>query len=175
MKKKSTDCTHIQQLLSSEVNDKYDQAISEHLLSCAECQRYADGVELIRNNYSSDRAKDLIEPNPEIKEKLLSYMQNREKSDSSFWPWIKRVINYRIPAYQVATAAAVILILFLTIDYLPYFDQKIYSSSSSEIFSQYPEYSQINLIDSLNLSGLQNIGRNALEDSAITKYLVGSL
>jgi hypothetical protein len=175
MKKKSTDCAHIQQLLSSDANDKYDNTISEHLKSCTECQQYADGVEMIRNNYSSDRARDMIVPNPEIKKELLSYMQSREKSDSSFWPWIKRVINYRIPAYQVATAAAVILILFLTIDYLPDFDQKIYSSSPSEIFPQNPEFSQINLIDSLNLSGLQNIGRNALEDSAITKYLVGSL
>ncbi len=79
MKKKSTDCAHIQQLLSSGVNDIYDNAISEHLMSCSECQQYADGVEMIRNNYSNDKAKDLIKPNPEIKEKLLSYMQNREK------------------------------------------------------------------------------------------------
>jgi hypothetical protein len=173
MKKKPINCEQVQQILSIEAGNNYDNSINEHLVSCPECQQYADGVQTIRNNYSADRAKDLIKPNPEIKKQLLSHMKKGEKSDSSFWPWIIKVINYRIPAYQVATAAAVILILFFTFKNLPDFDQKIYSSS--EILPQNPEFSQINLLDSLNLSSLQNIGRNALEDSAITKYLVGSL
>ena len=45
MKKKSTDCAHIQQLLSSDVNDIYDNAISEHLMSCSECQKLMEKAE----------------------------------------------------------------------------------------------------------------------------------
>jgi hypothetical protein len=172
METQNKECVRIQDILINMEDSIYDSDVLQHLESCIICQEFAKGMSTIKKSYSENQD---IQPNPEIKEKLITYMQNREKRQNNILPWIKKTLTYRIPAYQVAAVAAVFLIIFFAAENMTDLDQTFYSSGTTDILPQDPEFSQINLMDSLNLSGLQNIGRNALEDSAITKFLVGTL
>ena len=175
MNKNQTDCEQIQQLISAGEVDDQNIQISDHLKICADCQAYTRTVEHLKNNFALQNRKDVLVPRPEIRQKLLALIHDRTLQKSFFWTGIKKIMTYRIPAYQIAAAAMIIILVFFALENFQELDQKLHSSPASDILPNNPQLSQINILDSLNLSGLQNIGRNALEDSAITKYLVGSL
>jgi hypothetical protein len=175
MNKTQVNCKDIQHILSSEFPDNYDKMISSHLESCPDCKKYAETLKIFGGYYSIENQENRIEPDPLIREKLVSHMKQRSEQNKNLWHKIRQVIDYRVPVYQVAAALAIVFILIFTVERIPDLSRDIYSAQPAEILPQNPELSQIYLLDSLNLKSLQNIGRNALEDSAITKYLVGAL
>ena len=171
MNKTQVDCKEIQHLLSSEFPDNYDKMISSHLESCSDCKKYAETLKIFSGYYSIENQENRIEPDPLIRENLVLNMKQRSEQNRTLWHKIRQVIDYRIPVYQVAAAVVIVFILIFAVEKIPDF----YNAQPAEILPQNPELSQIYLLDSLNLNSLQNVGRNALEDSAITKYLVGAL
>ena len=175
MNKTQVNCKDIQHLLSSESPDNYDKMISGHLESCPDCKKYAETLKIFNGYYSIENQDNRIEPDPSIRANLVSNMKHRSEQNEKLWHKIRQIIDYRVPVYQVAAAVAIVIILIFTVERIPDLGQDIYGEQPAEILPQNPELSQIYLLDSLNLKSLQNVGRNALEDSAITKYLVGAL
>ena len=175
MKNKTPECSQIQQLLCSGPHQNPDSQIRTHLASCDECRRYAEMLYQFEDKYAIENMENRIEPDPEIFNNLRAEMIQKQDQENNISLKIKRIIKYRVPVYQIAAAAAVIFFLFFALDKIPEPDRHSYPASQEQILSETSELAQINLMDSLMLSGLKNVGRNALEDSAITKYLVGAL
>jgi hypothetical protein len=175
MKNTTQECSRIQQLLCTGQSEHPDSKIMMHLASCDECRRYAEMLNLLAEQYAIENMENRIEPDPEILNNLRAEMIQKQDQQTKIKFKIRRIIEYRVPVYQIAAAAAVIFFLFFAVDKIPEPDQDIYPASQEKFLSETTELAQINLMDSLMLSSLKNVGRNALEDSAITKYLVGAL
>ncbi len=175
MKNTTPECSLIQQLLLTEQRENPDSQIMTHLASCDECRRYAEMLNLFEDHYAIENMENRIEPDPEILNNLRAEMIQKQDQENKIKFKIKRIIEYRVPVYQIAAAAAVIFFLFFAVDKIPEPDQDTHPASQGKFLPETTELAQINLMDSLMLSSLKNVGRNALEDSAITKYLVGAL
>ena len=144
--------------------------IKRHLESCVSCRRFADTIAGLQRHLQMAPLPGL-EPDPAIEKNLLEEFDRAFKPAQSqnggIFPVIQKIINFRIPVYQLAGAA---LILLVTIGVTNLFDESYqagrltaYQSSDSSALNQFLELR--------DWAGEKKAGKNATEDSILTKFL----
>jgi hypothetical protein len=175
-KKTSTEnCQAVEQYLVSNDHDVYPQEVQNHLNSCTACRQYAANLERLRETYSLPEHDSGLSPDLSIKQNLLHKVRQRNRNNRSVYEKAARLFTYRIPLYQAAGAIAIILMLFFAADNISDISYDYANISSGELIEADESFSSVYFPDSLNVTGIKNIGRSALEDSAITKYMVTTL
>ena len=167
-------CEAVQQYLVSNDQEPFPPAVKKHLENCAECRRYAATIHKLAEVYSLKKRRKGILPDHAIRENLLLNIQHNRK-DISFIEKLSRIFTYRIPVYQAAAAIAITLVVFFTADNISESPHEFADYSRSEITVDHSSFPSVYFPDSLNISAIQNIGRSALEDSAMTRFMVTTM
>jgi predicted anti-sigma-YlaC factor YlaD len=168
-------CEEVQQYLAGNDEEIFPEEVQNHLNGCRTCRQYAATLSRLKEAFSVDRAESGLSPDLVIKQNLSKTIRQKNPTKTSLAEYIARIFTYRIPVYQVASALAVIILIFFATDYITHFSSKSQDIAISEISTDSEQFSSIYLLDSLAITGTKNIGRSALEDSAITKYMVTTL
>jgi len=162
------DCSKVQHFFAQEHAGTIPDEIIKHLKDCPECRDYAAQV----INIQQILQKDLIKPDPETYQKLVNTITPRRQSQRSLWDRLLTILDYRIPVYQVVTVVVLIFIMLFAFE-----DYNLPEGGRIETRFEPIAIEEIslvgyNLLDSLTIIDEQKIGRNTLEDSALTRYLV---
>jgi len=168
-------CSDVQMILSIN-DDRADMAkVSAHLDQCADCMAYKKTVNSLEKIYSLDTKVGTISPQESVKRNLITSMKNLSKERDSLWGPIWRLFEYRIPVYQAVTGVAIIFIIFFAAQKISWQTSDMPSVTNIKIEIDKSDFPELFVLDSLKIKNLHNLGRNALEDSAITKYMVTAL
>jgi hypothetical protein len=155
------------------------ELLKEHLKECKNCIQYAQSLNIIKSQMKVKPDSKLI-PNPQIKHNLLQYFKSSYKSKIPgrirIWEDFKKICSYRIPVYQAAIGAILVIILvfsFREISLSPKYNQTF--SEQSQILLDTLFNKQLNVIDDIRILDQQNIGRTIIEDSVLTSLIFKSL
>lgn len=170
-KDQNVTCGQIQTHLIEHTTENLTTDIRSHLDICPECRQFAE-ILGIATRVAADEPLVL---DPAIKSNLMKKIKNEAGESPSIKEKIHSLMTYRIPAYQALVAAAVVLIIvFAAVELshqstIPTRTSSIEESKNNVDPADYSRDSLAARIDQAK------IGRNVLEDSAITKYLVTTM
>lgn len=175
-------CEIVEELLLKEnvedLNEDEIQLISEHLKECGRCNHIAETLENIQHSMSAS-PDNFPEPLPEIRRELLKRMEflytDSKNGFRNSLKWLKAVLEYRIPVYQVVSVAFLGIIILLGVNRI---------SEQKSIEPQIPMATiqnvnlintQLNILDNFQIISEQRIGQNVSEDSMLTRFIVSSM
>lgn len=168
-------CPEVQNLLNTGENKLDIDSIGKHLDQCPECMQYSKTIESLEAVYSLNNDSLNIVPDKSVRKSLIREMKMRSVEQHSNWDKLWNLFEYRIPVYQAITGVAIIFIIFFVAEKISWETSDMRSVSNIADVIEKSNFPELYVIDSLKIRNLHNIGRNALEDSAITKYMVTSL
>jgi hypothetical protein len=155
------------------------EILKEHLKECTNCIHYDQSLNIIKSQIKVKPDFKLI-PNPQIKHNLIQYFKNSYESKKAgrlgLWEDIKKLCSYRIPVYQAAIGAILVIIFvfsFREFSLSTKYNQTI--SGQSQILLDTLFNKQLNVIDDIRILDQQKIGRTVIEDSVLTSLIFKSL
>lgn len=179
---KIANCEQAKELLVRQIfedlNGNETQELTDHLKICEHCQSYCRQLTSFQQSMDIENSR-LLKPDPAIRQKIIQQMNSRQPKRISFvqviWQRLLGMLRYRIPVYQGVIGMAVSLLIFLAVHN--------FSISTKHASKVAPEFhgmkevaaTQVNVINSLDILEQQKIGRSAIEDTALTRFIVTAM
>lgn len=150
--------------------------LTEHVHSCRACSSLQAALSGLQSIMAAE-AETSIEPEPEIQSRLWAQLQRRRpiKNDilNASVQFVKNLLGYRIPVYQVILTGAIIVILYLGFHSYSGISQKetirIKSAAPVSHLLQVPD------LDQMQQLSRQNLGISVQEDSMRLRYITVSM
>jgi hypothetical protein len=178
-KKSGTNCDDIEQLLIKknidELTPDENLLVEKHLKFCERCRGYQSTLLSLQDSMQICSEEKLI-PDPAIHQNIIQRMKTLRPEQTgifkSGWQYIRNMLEYRIPVYQTLLGIVLILLISFSINTLFLTTQK--ESSKLQVFAQMEPlaYSQMEVLDNLDIIDQQKIGISAKEDTSLTRFLV---
>lgn len=173
-----SNCKFFEQLLLQQETEPFNgpekEQLDAHLRSCPRCAAFRRTLLGLAHEaaFERDPAGD---PGKHVLNQLqqtLRESHQRVSLPETLWVRFRQLLTCRIPVYQAAFAGVVIFVLFLAYSQL----SKMTEQEQSASF-QFAGEQNISLYPDSALQQLQSIqkqtgGRNAREDSALTRFLI---
>ncbi|MCU0645923.1 MAG: zf-HC2 domain-containing protein [bacterium] len=179
---KIANCEHAEELLVRQIfedlTENETQDLNDHLKICMHCQSYRLQLTSFQQSINIENSR-LLKPDPAIRKRIIRQMKSWQPKRISFvqviWQRLLGMLQYRIPVYQGVIGMAVSLLIFLAVNY--------FSISTKHAPKVAPEFhamkevaaTQVNVINSLDILEQQKIGRSAIEDTSLTRFIVTAL
>jgi hypothetical protein len=176
------DCRQIKDLLLEKPYDSLSAAersfISIHLASCDSCRQYQQLLTTLEKTVAPSLPAALS-PDPEIYKSLIKRWFILHpfpvRKTGKFFQSIKKVMVYRIPAYQVAIGFFLAVILAGVYHYFPKTDWRGEPPAASQPASDQtrPAFSDVYI--RLDFTTAGKFGINMKEDSILTRFIHSSM
>lgn len=150
--------------------------LTEHLQSCRACSSLQAALSGLQSIMAAE-AETGIQPDPEIQARLLAQLARRRPIKNNFLnasvQFVKNLLGYRIPVYQVILTGAVIIIFYLGFHSYSGISQK----ETIRIKSPYPvsHLLQVPDLEQMQQLSRQNLGISVQEDSMRLRYITVSM
>jgi hypothetical protein len=182
MNKQDNICKEMKDLLIKryiqEITPEQKDKLEKHLKICGHCRHLEKTLELITDEMALPPQDTLI-PRPDINRLVKRNMQKKpvkpSRDHATLFQKIFSLLDYRIPVYQAALVLVLLLLLLFNIN--------DFSGTSNITPSDFGEvstvfnvpYGQNTAIIPVDSIDQFKPGRNMLEDSVLTRYLVTSM
>ena len=175
----SENCLNIEQLLIKSSFDKLtgdeNLVVKEHLKSCGRCRIFQNTLVNLHES-AAIPLKGKLAPDSAIHRNIIKRMKTarpqKQRVFGKIWKYIRNILEYRIPVYQAAFGAALILLLIFTVDQISVLPANKVPDSHNILQTEESISTQMNVVDDLNIIEHQKIGRSVREDSILTRYIV---
>jgi hypothetical protein len=152
--------------------------LQQHLKTCIHCQNYRRQLTNLQSVMAISQTSRL-KPDPSIREIVMKQMLKRKPETqgilNSFWQWISKILEYRIPVYQGLIGVACGLLIVILIRYFPVSNQGGMDHSQHQLQIADTTVYQINVVKNLQIIEQQKIGKNVSEDSLLTRFIVSAM
>lgn len=167
----------IRQQVESLINEE-NSLLQEHLKTCLHCQNYGRQLANLHSAMAIDQGSPL-KPDPSIRQIVMNQMRKRKPEKqgilNSWWQGLSKILEYRIPVYQGLIGVACGLLIVVLIRYFPLSNQpKLEPPPFQSQMADTTVY-QINVIKNLQIIEDQKIGKNVMEDSLLTRFIVTAM
>lgn len=175
-------CDDAEQLLIKssieELTEDENLLLDAHLRSCQRCRSFQSALVNMRDSMRIS-AKEEFVPDPAVRQNILREVKALKLKQpgifSRGWQYVRNVFEYRIPVYQTLAGAALIVLLFLAVRQLSTTSPQRPAEPRSVAQIERPLPVQIGVLDNLDILDRQKIGRNAKEDSSLTRFIVSTM
>ena len=175
----NANCDDIEQLLIKKDVDgltpEENLLVEKHLKFCERCRTYHSTLSNLQNSMQI-RTDEKIVPHPAIRQNIIQRMKALRPEEKGIfkgvWQYIRAIFEYRIPVYQTLLGLVLIFLISFSINRLFLTTEKkpLELQSFAQIESM--SYTQISVIDNLQIIDQQKIGRTVKEDPSLTRFTV---
>ncbi len=161
----------IAEKLSKELSVSEKSAYQHHLENCPECYNTVRVMEQMPR-YLQEIQEPALKPNPQIQQHLRKRVKRQLALKKGGWAFpLDTVLDFfrlRVPVYQAALALGIFLLALLYANHLTFpGDQSNVSITAS---AQIADTTQI--LDTLETTIPENVGRNIHEDSLLARFIM---
>jgi len=155
-----------------------NRLLENHLKACVHCQEFQNRLVSIQSTMKIDQKKPL-RPDPAIRRILMKRMNaaklGKLRTVDLAWQRIMNLLEYRIPVYQGLIGLACSILIFVAINYFSFSNRHqsvdpVYRTTVADTV-----FYQINVINNLQIIEQQKVGKNASEDTLLTRFIVSSM
>jgi hypothetical protein len=152
--------------------------VQEHLKSCQRCRSLETTVVSMQDTMRTSTKAPPV-PDPAVRQNILRQMNALKLRQPGIfcrgWQYVREVFEYRIPVYQTLLGAALVVLLFFAVRQLSTTSPQPPSEPQSVAQIETPLPGEMSVLDDLSILDRQKIGRNAKEDSYLTRFIVSTM
>lgn len=174
MKYSEHDCEFFEQLLlkqeTEELAEAEQQLLEQHLQTCASCQNFQKTLTRAVQGAAFETERELV-PGKAVRTELQQAFRARHPQSGTIAN-LRKFLTYRIPVYQAALTGLVIFLFLFSYQYFFTPERPGFYVEMPLEAGQIASIRQDSVLQQLQSIQKQNLGRNAAEDSTLTRFLI---
>jgi predicted anti-sigma-YlaC factor YlaD len=158
-----------------ELTHTQNESVESHLKTCRTCQNFQK-VLLKMNELTDYKEEKAVSLPVTTYQNLRQRVAAKKKSNISIfqqsWEWLKNILDYRVPVYQIVFGGVMILMIFFISRQVSYEDKYEIPVSPSISTLETPVVETMQVLNPHEVLEKQMIGQSVKEDTALYRFLV---